>query len=160
MIRAPTTEQAVTTLPWRVHDASPCGGRSSPLAGLSGSAVADRFCAWVGRSGRRYIFSVFGLGPQATATSLPFARNAIALMVRRPAVGARRVLWAERIETEGTVAAVRRAAASAQAGPEASEIHLHFLSVEIGERQAAFADLAFPRLDPGESCGVLLRLAG
>lgn len=157
MIRAPGTEQVVIRPSWAFRDA-PQRGLPSLLEGLSGTAVADRFCAWAGRSGRRYIFSVFALDAQADAASVPLARNAIALMVRRPAQGSRRVVWAERIETEETVAAVRRAAA--QAGPEGREIHLHFLSVEPGERRAAFADLALPRLEPAEPRGVLLQLAG
>lgn len=159
MIRAPGNEQVVIRPAWAFRDA-PEWGLPSSLEGLSGTAVADRFCAWAGRSGRRYIFSVFALDAQADAASVPLARAAIALMVRRPAQGSRRVVWAERIETEETVAAVRRAAAAAQAGPEGHEMHLHFLSVEPGERRAAFADLALPRLEPAEPRGVLLRLAG
>lgn len=159
MIRALTGDQAVTP-PWMLRDVTGREGRVHPLAGLSGSAVADRFCAWAGRSGRRYIFSVFAIDRQVEAAALPLARHAIALMVRRPAAGSRRVLWAERIETEEAVAVVRRAAMAAQAGQESSEIHLHFLSVEAGERQAAFTDLAFPRYDPAEPRGVVLSLAG
>ena len=44
----------------------PPGGRagpaSAPLAALAGGALAHRFHAWRGRSGRRYIFSVYALG--------------------------------------------------------------------------------------------------
>lgn len=143
MIRASNLEQTVVMPPWALlnasrHAASP----DQRVRGLSGGGAADRFCAWAGRSGRRYIFSVFALGSDA----IPLAPKAIALLVRRPATGPRRVMWAERLETEDRAAAVMRAAAG-QAGPEASEIHLHVLSVELEARRAAFADLAFPCLN-------------
>lgn len=160
MIRAPSLEPAIDMPPWAVLDtvrraASP----DDPLRTLSAGSAADRFCAWAGRSGRRYIFSVFALGPSARAVTLPLAPQSIALMVRRPATGPRRVLWAERMETKDGVAAVMQAAAR-HAGPEPSEIHLHVVAIEAEARQAAFADLAFPLLVPVEPESGLLRLAG
>ncbi len=161
MIRASDFEQAVIMPPWALLDASRrAESPDPPIRDLSGSGAADRFCAWAGRSGRRYIFSVFALGPIPLAPrTFALAPKAIALMVRRPATGPRRVVWAERLETEDAAAAVMRAAAG-QAGPEASEIHLHVLSVEPEARRAAFADLAFPRLGSTERPESLLRLAG
>lgn len=160
MIRAPDLDQAVMQLPRAMLGAlSVPDSPDRPVRGLSGRGAADRFCAWAGRSGRRYIFSVFTLGPDLGSTAVPLAPKAIALIVRRPAAGPRRVLWAERTETEDGTAAVMRAAAE-QGGPEATEIHLHLLAIETEARRAAFADLAFPRLHSAEPRRDLLRLAG
>lgn len=155
MIRAPTIEQAVIRLPWGLLEVFPTDSHHP----CRQNGTADRFCAWAGRSGRRYIFSVLTLDAAASETAVRLPSKAIVLLVRRPAAGRRRVLWAERIETEGEMAAVVEAATE-QAGAAENEIHLHVGTVEEQARRAAFADLAFPA--PG-AVGVpigLLRLAG
>ena len=48
--------------------------RHVPAAGLAGSALADRFCFWRGRSGRRYVFSVYRL-TRCIFTCLPAPRQ-------------------------------------------------------------------------------------
>ena len=157
MIRVPNLEQPALATPWPMLAAGLCPGTPDrSLREPSGRGPADRFCAWAGRSGRRYVFSVFALGSDAAA--VPLVPKTIALMVRPPVAGPRRVLWAERIETEDDVAAIMRAAAR-QADRETAEIHLHALSIETEARRAAFVDLAFPAADLAEQPSGF-RLAG
>ncbi len=131
-----------------------CGGRGRlpdtgpergdiPIAGAGGGGAADRFCAWAGRSGRRIVFSVVGLDPEALAVDLPL--GSIVLAVRRGRPGGRKVLWAENLSDDAVRAAVRSAAAVLAAEGEC-ELHLHAAAIDAAARRAIIADLAFPRL--------------
>ncbi len=105
--------------------------RETPLrstAGLSGR----RFTAWRGRSGRRYVASVFAIMDDH---ALGFA-DAVLLAVAPD----RRILAARDSGPFGVESALmrwRRAAAEAGAG----EIHVHLLAEDGPSRRAALRDL-------------------
>ena len=64
------------------------------VGSLAGSTLADRFCHWRGRSGQRYVFSVYrvdGSDP-AGGSVLPRYTDAVVIAVRRDANGARQIL--------------------------------------------------------------------
>ncbi len=108
------------------------GRADQPLTGLSGSALADRFRTWRGRSGRRYVFSVFRAGEGFD--HLPTGEGAVVIAAVRQADGTRRKLW---------VAEVGRDAARIErflARP-GCELHLHLLAATPAERRAVAADL-------------------
>lgn len=115
--------------------------RDKALLGLAGSSVADRFRAWTGRSGRRYVFSVFPVGASGDLDRLPLADDAVAMGVQRSDGGTRTVLW---------VAGVGGCPASfldsnrvrALRALERCELHFHLLAADRDERQAVIADLA------------------
>lgn len=91
-----------------------------------------RFTAWRGRSGRRYIASVFAIGDEA---ALGFA-DAVLIAVSRE----RRIVAARESGPFGPEAASGRwRDASLAAG--AAEIHVHLLAETAEARRAAVADL-------------------
>ncbi len=137
--------------PERAFAERPCFGPSAdreamsrlngPLAGLRGSAIADRFCAWSTRSGRRIIVSVIPLEADTVIANLPL-REGIVLAVRRASPGPRRVLWAEALgPTDRGHAIENEAATLARAG--GYELHLHLLASDAAE---VLKELGYPRL--------------
>ena len=60
--------------------------RGSSLAALDGMPISSRFCAWIGLSGRRYVFSVY------PGSSCPAFCDAILLAAVRDMTGQRRVV--------------------------------------------------------------------
>ena len=110
----------------------PPGGRagpaSAPLAALAGGALAHRFHAWRGQSGRRYIFSVYALG------ECPDYAGAVIAAVARDGDWACRILALQPANDRGTWRA-----------PEATaEIHVHLPADATCERAAVLADLGPP----------------
>lgn len=121
------------------------GARDRALSGLAGSSVADRFRAWTGRSGRRYVFSVFPVGGgSGDLDRLPLADDAVAMGVQRSGSGTRTVLW---------VAGIGVCPAAFLGGDRVRalralgrcELHLHLLAAGRDERQAVIDDLAVTR---------------
>jgi hypothetical protein len=121
------------TAPWvALASSSQKGGGS--LAALAGLPISSRFCSWKGRSGRRYVFSVY------PARECPAFCDAILLAAVRDLKGRRRVL-----SVRETGAFPEPAVAEAQReltgfGP-AAELHVHLLARSPEERAAAVADL-------------------
>lgn len=105
----------------------------TPLRSLAGAELPGRrFTAWRGRSGRRYVASVFAV---ADDHALGF-RDAVLLAVS----GDRRILAARDGGGPDTAEALerwRQAAAAAGAG----EIHVHLLAEDAPSRRAALRDL-------------------
>jgi hypothetical protein len=110
----------------------------APLACLSGGASASRFHAWRGRSGRRYVCTVFPAEPRAPNRGLPDFTDGLAIAVGRDRDGGRRLLTAFDIgEDPRRIAMGVRIAQTAGV----SEWHLHLLAHHRAERRAALADL-------------------
>lgn len=118
-------------------DSGGATGCDTLLPGLAGTSVAERFRAWTGVSGRRYVFSVFSLDEGA---SLPSDGGAVVIAVDRQPDGKRVPLWIDdtgsypqdffRSERIGRLAATGRC-----------ELHLHLLAIDAAERQAVLIDL-------------------
>jgi hypothetical protein len=113
----------------------------APLACLTGGASASRFHAWRGRSGRRYVCTVFPAAPWAPNRGLPDFTEGVAIAVGRDRDGGRRLLTAFDIgESPRRVAMGVRIAETAGV----VEWHLHLLASELTQRRAALADLQPP----------------
>lgn len=109
--------------------------RGGSLAALDGMPISARFCSWIGRSGRRYVFSVY------PASTCPAFHDAVLMAVVRDMTGRRCVVSVR--ETGGFPEPV---VAMAQRelhvfGPGV-ELHLHLLAASAAERAATVADLA------------------
>lgn len=115
------------------------GERDAPLSGLSGSTLAERFRTWRGRSGRRYVFSVFRL--EDGLDRVPVGAGAVAVAVVRRADGTRRLLWVD--ETgDDPHAFLRTARVRALAERADGELHLHLLAATPAARRVVLDDLA------------------
>jgi hypothetical protein len=108
----------------------------TPLAStlLRDTDVADRFWYWRGRSGRRYIHSVYAL---ATCPPLP---GAIYLAVRRSALGPIAIGLGRFPAILDGASAERQRARLAALG--ANEVHVHLLAKGDQEAESIHADLA------------------
>jgi hypothetical protein len=128
---------AVSTSQWVLAltppDAQPVrlGAVECPLKG-AGALRDRRFTAWRGRSGKRYIASVFQI---TDATALGYA-DAVLLAVDSD----RQVLAARDSGPFGIEDALTRWRDAVRAAG-AIEIHLHLLADDDSTRQAALADL-------------------
>jgi hypothetical protein len=105
------------------------------LAPLAGTPIASRFCSWIGRSGRRYVFSVYH------AADCPAFRDGVLLAAVRDMTGQRRAVLARDTGAfpEPVVAKAQRELMPY--GPHV-ELHLHLLAASPAERAAMVADLA------------------
>jgi hypothetical protein len=117
----------------RRGEASPI--RADLLAGLTGSTLSDRFRSWRGRSGRRYIFSIF----RDWDGGAEF-REAVVVAAERGPDGGRRILLVDSTETFPELLLQGRALAEARA-QGANELHVHLLAASASERRAIVADL-------------------
>ena len=124
-------------------------GDEGGLAALADTSLASRFCTWKGRSGRRYVFSVY------SDPGCPAFRDALLLAVVRDRDGRRRAISI--CDTgpfpELVVSQVERDARELGAG---LEFHLHLLARSRAERSAALVDLGArgaPFTDPAERQG-------
>lgn len=109
--------------------------RGVSLASLDGMPISSRFCSWIGRSGRRYVFSVY------PALECPTFHDAVLLAVIRDMTGRRRVVSVR--DTGGLPEpAVATAQRELRAFGPGLEFHLHLLATSAAERAATLADLA------------------
>jgi hypothetical protein len=107
----------------------------TPLASaLRDTDAADRFWYWRGRSGRRYIHSVYAL---ATCPPLP---GAVYLAVRRGATGPVAIGLGRFPAILDGASAERQRARLAALG--ANEVHVHLLAKGDQEAESIRADLA------------------
>lgn len=105
--------------PW--HNAQwPAGAHAGPLAAAAEAGLAERFHSWRGRSGRRYVVSVY------PADSAPDYRDAVVLHVARRG-GLRQIT------------SLGPAPCAAEDGVD--EIHFHLLARDARERAGVVADL-------------------
>lgn len=111
-----------------------CAGavpRSAPLAALRHSDLAQRFHSWHGRSGRRYICSIFACAEEAFSFD-----NAVAIAVVLDVAGRRHALAA--MQTGNGAGSASCGFASRSGG---LEWHVHLLKDGIVAAQAVFDDL-------------------
>lgn len=110
-----------------------CG---APLAALVGGALVDKFHAWRGRSGQRYMFSVFPID-----ADMPDFDDAVVIATAVGSGAARQSLLIA--DTGSLPELVLRGAAMARARQRgASELHVHLLARTQAERRAVLRDLA------------------
>jgi hypothetical protein len=113
------------------------GWREAPLACLRGDAMTARFHRWHGRSGARYVATVYPIDHRDPMAGLPDLGPAVLIAVARH--GAVR-------DMVGLVAIERDsdwAKAVARLHPGADEWHVHLLARDRSARAAALADLGF-----------------
>ena len=121
-------------------DAKQRASRPSSLAGLSGSGLSDRFCFWRGRSGRRYVFSIYRTGDTGGA-AVPSYSEAVMIAARRGSDGGRSILRVGR--TGALPGLVMRVPERDERFDEgADELHFHLLAGDDAEREAIVSDLA------------------
>jgi hypothetical protein len=107
---------------------------NAPLTALAGEALGQRFRSWRGRSGKRFVFSVYDLA------SCPAYEHAVMIVAAASPDGERRVIS---IADTGSFPDIVLAKAGAT-GPahSALELHIHLLAQSRAERLAVIADLA------------------
>lgn len=97
--------------------------------------IADeRFCAWKGDSGRRYVTSIYSFD------DCPDYEHVVALAVRREWDGTRTIIDGLDLGTFPVVALGSDLMAQARLRG-ATEIHLHLLAETAADRQAVLDDL-------------------
>ena len=110
----------------------------APLASLAGTPMSDRFCFWRGRSGRRYVFSVYDTRSRDGMSASEY-RDAIVIEAERRADGGRSVV---RIGFTGALAGLMTTSWSCQGSTKAAvERHVHLLAGSAAERRALLSDL-------------------
>lgn len=110
------------------------------LTGLDGTALSERFRSWRGRSGRRYVFSVFRDAIDGSPPCDPGFPDAVVIAASREADGARRMVRITSTEGYPELFFHGRAMAEAKAAG-ATELHVHLLASSKAERRAVVEDL-------------------
>ncbi len=110
---------------------------NAALASLAGGELAERFHSWRGRSGRRYICSVFPVDVAAHDAGLPDFAEAVVIAVRFEANGVRHVVAI--FQCEHGAGRVARHAFVTAAG--AQQWHVHLLTADPQKRRAALEDI-------------------
>jgi len=115
-------------------------GQTMPLASLSGGRLSQKFQAWQGGSGQRYICSVFALHDSAAMDMVAAYSDAVVLIVRRDLAGVPTLVaigdtgaWPE-LFWHGTDFAAMRAGG-------ADEVHIHLMAETASARQSVMDDL-------------------
>jgi hypothetical protein len=128
----------------------PSAATSAPLAALAGGALASRFHAWHGASGRRYVCSVFQAPPTGKLGDAPGFASAVILAIGFAPDGSRRLLAIAETDAEGGLRFID-AVIPSQSWPrepwpqDTVEWHVHLLAVSPGARRALIADLTMLR---------------
>lgn len=113
--------------------------RHVAASGLAGSLLADRFCFWRGRSGRRYVFSVYKAGTEDGFAGMPRYADAVVLAVQRSDTDARRIVRLG--QTGGLPELAIDGHGGFAASGAADELHVHLLASGVAERAAVLDDL-------------------
>lgn len=113
---------------------------NTALASLAGGDLEERFHAWRGRSGRRYICSVFPVDQRAADAGLPEFAEAIVIAVGEDIGGERRVVAFLQCEY-GANALARQAFVAAAVKAGAQQWHVHLLTADPQKRRAAIEDI-------------------
>lgn len=109
----------------------------APLASLRDEAVASRFHAWTGASGRRYVATIYLLDRSRPHAGLPdFDRFVLIPAVRRGHGRLPSTILAVERESD------KRFAIAAALANQVSEWHVHLLAARRSDRAAVVADIA------------------
>ena len=101
---------------------------------LGGDALQGRFVYWRGRSGRRYLHTIYPID------ALPEFADAIVILARRDGRGRRRALSILTLgATPGSISRAQVLANAHNCG--ASEAHVHLLAGSPDEQQSILLDL-------------------
>jgi hypothetical protein len=107
---------------------------SAPLSALAGDALDSRFRSWRGRSGRRYVFSVYD------RLSCPAYEDAVMMVIAAAPEDQQRIVA---ISLTGCFPGIDLAAAGRlHAADSRIEFHIHLLARSRADRLAVIADLA------------------
>lgn len=112
-----------------------------PLKACDGEPWGTHFHAWLGRSKKRYIFSVFPLKAQHPLGGLPEFSQAIALAVAYDQSGRRVCRSLFPFSWAGGFYAGSRQPVEAALNGGAREWHVHLLARSVSERRAILDDL-------------------
>ncbi len=117
-------------------DVAPASRQEETLACLRGQDLAGRFHAWRGRSGQRYLTTVYDIDRGDPAAGLPDLGPAVLMAVVRRQTGTRAIEAAVVVERGSDwTGAVRRLQ------HRADEWHVHLLAEDRTARLAACDDL-------------------
>lgn len=114
---------------------------NAPLGCLSGGALASRFHSWRGRSGERYVFTVYPVDREDISAGLPDLDSAVVIGVafdgrrERVRVAIFEAGWGDGRLTRGDSAIEAALAAGAR------EWHVHLLATSAEARRAVIRDL-------------------
>jgi hypothetical protein len=125
----------VVVLPAQTDEAS-----NGSLASLAGGELEERFHSWRGRSGRRYICSVFRVDRHVEDAGLPDFAAAVVIAVKFDIAGNRQVVGFCQCE-HGAGPVARRTFVTAATGAGAQQWHVHLLTADPQKRRAAIEDI-------------------
>jgi hypothetical protein len=114
--------------------AAPGDGGGGPLASLAGGALDGQFRFWRGRSGRRYVCSVYD------RAACPAYEHAILIVAAVAPDGARHLLFIAETGCFPEIALAK--AEQAARGHGRVEFHVHLLARSAAARAALLADFA------------------
>jgi hypothetical protein len=119
---------------------SDAAAANTPRPSFESDALARRFHAWSGRSGRRYVCSVFQAHMQAPLAGLPDFAEALVIAVRLENDGLRTPI-AVFDSSDGGHCERARAFVSAALNHSVGEWHVHLLATDAEHRRAVKSDL-------------------
>ena len=114
----------------------PPAAADASLACLAGKQLGTRFSAWRGRSGHRYICTVYPVDRTAPHDGLPPYRGMIVLAVRLGPDGTREIVAASDVDADSGLPAPL-----ASLSPSIDEWHVHLMAESAPERALALRDL-------------------
>jgi hypothetical protein len=122
---------------------------NGPLTSLSGGSLAKRFHAWSGRSGRRYICSVFPVKADESEAGLPDFAGAIVIAVGIDADLRRPIAFFDSTGEASETSDLRHQFLGEALAASAREWHVHLLATDPEHRQLVKADLENAWLEAG-----------
>jgi hypothetical protein len=121
---------------------SPTAATNTPLTSLEGEALARRFHVWSGRSGRRYICSVFTASLAEPGAGLPDFADAIIIAVGVAADGLRYpIAFFDCGETDGDYSDRHDRFLAEALAYSVREWHVHLLATDPEHRRCVATDL-------------------
>jgi hypothetical protein len=113
---------------------------NAPLESLAGGALAARFHAWHGRSGRRYVCSVFPAKPAEPDFGLPDFGEAVVIAAAFKGDDTRGLVSICQCEA-GAKPGARESFIAQALAAGAAEWHVHLLAAGMMQRRALLADI-------------------
>jgi hypothetical protein len=111
-----------------------------PLVALSGGGLARRFHSWYGRSGRRYVCSVFELSDESAMEAVRHYGDAVVLAVQRDVRGEKSLIA---VGETGSFPELfwRGAAFNRLISDGAAEFHVHLMAETAAARHSIIEDI-------------------